>query len=80
MKLWIGNLDPQTTDEQLREFLGKYSTLRIAKITRVPGDGSRPAATLEFENPDFKAVYDAQRRLHGMHWNQRELFVQVTRD
>lgn len=80
MKLWIGNLDPETTDEQLREFLAKYSQLRIAKVSRVPGDGSRPAAMLEFENPDFKAVYDVQRRLHGMFWNRRELVVQVMRD
>lgn len=30
MRLWIGHLDPDTTEDELREFLGKS------------GDGSRP--------------------------------------
>ncbi|HKA42874.1 MAG TPA: RNA-binding protein [Burkholderiales bacterium] len=80
MKLWIGNLDPATTDEELRQFLAKYSKLEIVSLVRVPGDGSRPGAVLEFGSANSLAVYEAQRRLHGMYWNKRELNVQVMRE
>ena len=80
MKLWIGNIAPGTSDDEIRELLRKYAPkLACTSIERVDGDGSRPAAMLEFDKPDFTSIYDAQRRLHGMHWNKRELFVQVMR-
>src|SRR5262245_16589852 len=77
MKLWIGNLDPQTTDDELREFLGKYTKLKITEITRHPGDGSRPAAMIELEGTDLVALDAAQRRLHGMYWKNRALHVAI---
>ena len=77
MKLWIGNLDPQTTDDELREFLGKYCTLKVTGIERHPGDGSRPAVMLELEGSDLVALDAAQRRLHGMYWKNRPLHVAI---
>ena len=77
MKLWIANLDPQTTDDELRAFIRKYTALEIVKITRVPGDGSRPGAMLEFEGSDLAILDRAQRRLHGMYWKNRSLMVNV---
>ena len=77
MKLWIGNLDPQTTDDELREFLGKYTKLQISGLVRHPGDGSRPAVMLELEGDDIVALSDAQRRLHGMYWKNRSLHVAI---
>jgi RNA recognition motif-containing protein len=90
MKLWIGNLDPKTTDDELREFLKKYTKLTITGIVRHPGDGSRPAVMLELEGgfrsgrggrqgrqarqPHLDA---AQRRLHGMYWKNRPLHVAI---
>ena len=49
MQLWIGNLAPDTTDDELRELVRKYAKLEIARIAREEGDGSRPGAVLEFE-------------------------------
>jgi len=80
MKLWLGNLAPDTTDDQLREFLGKYTKIEFTQIVRVPGDGSRPAATLEFAGGDFTAVYQVEARLNGMFWNNRVLVAHVMRD
>ena len=77
MKLWIGNLDPQTTDDELREFLGKYCTMKITAIERHDGDGSRPAVMLELEGGDIVALDAAQRRLHGMYWKNRALHVAI---
>ena len=47
MKLWIGNIAPGTSDEELRAFLGKYGIENVASIEHVEGDGSRPAAVLD---------------------------------
>jgi hypothetical protein len=77
MKLWIANLDPQTTDDELRAFVRKYTALEVTGITRIPGDGSRPGAMLEFDGSDLAALDRAQRRLHGMYWKNRALTVDV---
>ena len=50
---------------------------RVLEIQRVDGDGSRPAATLEFADTPYGSVEKISMRLHGMHWKGRELFVQT---
>ena len=77
MRLWIGNLDPNTTDDELRELVAKYSKFKITAIERHPGDGSRPAVMLELEGGDLQALDAAQRRLHGMYWKKRQLHVAI---
>jgi hypothetical protein len=81
LKLWIGNIAPGTPDEEIREFVKKYAPdLECTKIQRVEGDGSRPAAVLEFADTPFGSLEAVSMRLHGMYWKERELFVQtVTR-
>jgi hypothetical protein len=77
MKLWIGNIEPGTSDEEIRDLVAKYAPdLQCTTIQRVDGDGSRPAAVLEFENPALGALDTAAMRLHGMYWKERALFVQ----
>jgi RNA recognition motif-containing protein len=77
-KLWIGNIEPGTTDDELREFVKKYSPdLEIEAIQRVEGDGSRPAASIEFVDTPYGSVEKISMRLHGMYWKGRELFVQT---
>ena len=78
MKLWIGNIAPGTGDEEIREFVKKYApNLECSKIQRVEGDGSRPAAMLEFDNPPLGALEGVSMRLNGMYWKERSLFVQT---
>jgi RNA recognition motif-containing protein len=81
VKLWIGNIAPGTSDDEIREFVKKYAPdLECKKIQRIDGDGSRPAATLEFADTPYGSVEKISMRLHGMYWKERELFVQtVTR-
>ena len=79
MNLWIGNIEPAVTDDDLKAFVAKYGCPAPDRIERVPGDGSRPAAVLVFDSAPDKAIYDAQRRLHDMYWKGRRLFVQTTR-
>jgi hypothetical protein len=79
MKLWIGNIAPGTSDDEICELLKKYAPdLECKKIQRVDGDGSRPAASIEFADTPYGSVEKVSMRLHGMHWKGRELFVQTT--
>ena len=78
MKLWIANIAPGTTDDEIREFVKKYAPdLEISKMQRVDGDGSRPAASIEFVDTPYGSVEKISMRLHGMYWKERQLFVQT---
>ena len=78
MKLWIGNITPGTSDEEVRELVRKYApNLECTSLQRVDGDGSRPAAVLEFADAPFGALEAISLRLHGMYWKERALFVQT---
>ena len=76
MKLWIGNIAPGTSDDELREFLAKYGVTTVASVEQVPGDGSRPAAVLEVASTP-EALMKVTERLNGMHWKGRTLVVQA---
>ena len=77
MKLWIGNLDAATTDDELRAFVRKYAGREIISLKHVPGDGSRPGVMLELEGAGAAELNQAQLRLHGMYWKNRALVTQV---
>ena len=78
MKLWIGNIAPGTSDEEICAFVKKYAPdLECVSVQRVDGDGSRPAATLEFAATPLGSVEQICTRLHGMYWKGRALHVQT---
>ena len=78
MKMWIGNVAPGTSDDDIRAFVKKYAPdLDCAGIQRVEGDGSRPAAVLEFPEAKSGAIEKAAMRLNGMYWKERQLMVQT---
>jgi RNA recognition motif-containing protein len=77
MKLWLGNIDPETTDDELRELVRKYAKLEVSGVAREPGDGSRPGAVLEFAEGDRAALYELRRRLNGLYWKNRSLTAHV---
>ena len=80
MKLWLGNIAPDTTDDEVRDLVSKYSPgLEVRKIDRIEGDGSRPAVSVEFVDAPFGAVEKIAMRLHAMQWKGRELFAQTMR-
>ena len=78
MKLWIGKIAPGTSDAEVQEFVRKYAPdLECTGIQRVEGDGSRPAAVLEFADPPLGALEKVSMRLNGMFWKERSLVVQT---
>ena len=78
MKLWIGNIAPEVSDDDLRALLQKYggAAVEVLSIEHVPGDGSRPAAIVEVAATS-DALYQITQRLNGMHWKGRSLTVQA---
>ena len=78
MKLWIGNIASHTPDAEIRALVKKYApALECTGIQRTDGDGSRPAALLEFASAPMGALESVSLRLNGMYWKSRALMVQT---
>ena len=78
MKLWIGNIAPGTSDEDILALVRRYAPdLECTMVQRVDGDGSRPGAVLEFAEVPLGSLEKVTLRLHGMYWKERTLFVQT---
>jgi hypothetical protein len=73
-KLWIANLPPDASDDDLRTFVAKYAPdAECTRVERVEGDGSRPAAMLTFPATAFGTAGKLAQRLNGMFWKGRTL-------
>jgi RNA recognition motif-containing protein len=76
MKLWLGNIAPDTSDDEVRAFLEKYGVPAVIAVERVAAEGSRPAAMVEVAAaPD--TLNRLTQRLNGMYWKGRSLTVQA---
>jgi hypothetical protein len=76
MKLWIGNIAPDASDDDLRALLDKYGSVTVQALERIPGDGSRPAAILDIAATS-EQMFQITQRLNGMYWKGRSLTVQA---
>jgi RNA recognition motif-containing protein len=78
MKLWMGNIAPGTSDDEIKEFLKKYAPdLECATIARIEGAGNRPAAMIQFQEGSKATLDHLGRRLNGMYWKGRSLVSTV---
>lgn len=77
MRLWLVNVDPETSDDELRDLVRRIARLEVASLTRVPGDGVRTAALLELEPASRASVEYAQQQLNGLRWKDRSLTAYV---
>jgi hypothetical protein len=72
--LWIANIAPGTSDEELKAFVHKYAPdIECTEILHVEGDGSRPAVAMAFSGKKFDSLGKLSLRLNGMYWKGREL-------
>ena len=79
MKLWLGNIAPGTSEDELKEFVKKYAPgLECRSIQRVEGDSSRPAAVMEFSGGGTIELEKLHLRLNGMYWKGRALVCSTT--
>jgi hypothetical protein len=77
MKLWISNLPPNRSDEDVSAFVRKYTRVEIDAMTRIDGDGSRPGVLIEIGGANQLMLLGMQRRLHHMFWDQHQLTVHI---
>jgi hypothetical protein len=78
--LMLGNIEPGTSDDEIREFLVKYGFPPYDEIEHVAGDGSRPAVALTFNLLDPEALRILQPRIHDLFWKNRRVAASVLRD
>ena len=77
MKLWLGNIAPETTDEEIKALVKKYAPeLSCTGIERVEGAGTRPGAMLEFAAAGAGGLDKLSQRLNGIYWKNRSLLCQ----
>ena len=74
-RLWIANIAPGTTDDEIKALVAKYSRdpMDCTEIQHVEGDGSRPAALMTFTGKKFDTLGNLALRLDGMFWKGRTL-------
>lgn len=78
-RLWLANLAPGTTDDELRALCARYAPgLECAEVRREDGDGSRPAAILSFAGKGVDSLAQLKHRLDGLYWKERRLACSTT--
>jgi hypothetical protein len=77
MKLWISNLPPEKSDEDVRAFVRKYTQVEIDAIVRIDGDASRPGVLIEIFGATELMLTGVKHRLDRMYWDQHELAVHI---
>ncbi len=76
MHLWITNLAPDITDDDLRDLLHRYGAPKVARIDHEPGNGSPPGVVIAFEGPvDHETLNGLERRLDRLYWKNCTLLV-----
>ena len=75
--LMLVNIDTATTDDEIREFLGRYGFPAFDEIERLPGDGSRPAVAVHFNAVEGAALRMLQPRINHLFWKKRQVDAMV---
>jgi hypothetical protein len=76
-KLWVANVEIDTTDDDIKAFLCGYGFPPFNTIDRVTGTGLRPAVMLGFDKVEPHMLRHLQPRVHGVFWKDRTLTVHV---
>jgi len=75
MRVWIGNLPPETTAEEVKELLVKYGFPEPTGMEPVPGDGTRPGMSVDFEGVPAEGIRPLIERVDGLFWKDRQIVV-----
>jgi hypothetical protein len=76
-ELWVSNIQKETSDDEIKQFLCGYGFPSFDWIQRIDGTGERPAALLGFNNVQGYALRSLQPRVHNLFWKSRTVTVQV---
>lgn len=74
-RLWIVNIAPGTSDDEIKALVVKYSgePIECTEIQHVDGDGSRPGVLMTITGKKFDTLGKLALRLNGMYWKGRPL-------
>ena len=73
-RLWLANIAPGTSDDELKELFKKYAPeLECIEIRHEEGTGVRPAALVAFTHKSFDSLGKLALRLNGLYWKERRL-------
>ena len=75
--LWMENVDADTSEAEIKEFLNRYGFPPFDAIQYVPGTGQHPAVVLSFNHVEEEALRLLQPRIHNIFWRDRTIAVQV---
>jgi hypothetical protein len=73
--LWISNVAPEASDDELVALVKKYCNRESEVVLRAEGDGTRPARMLEVSDLAFGDVEVMVRRINGLYWKNRMLLA-----
>jgi len=76
-ELWVGNIDHDASDQEIKDFFCRYGFPPFDTIQRVEGTGDRPAVVLGFNAAATHVLQSLQPRVHNIFWRNRTLVVQV---
>lgn len=77
--IYVGNVEWNTTDQELEELFASYGTVRIAQIIKDHVSGkSKGFGFVEME--DDEAAETAMKELHGTELRGRTLKINAARD
>lgn len=75
--LWLNNLPPDVTDDEIAGWLEKYGFPRCDEIMHVRNEGSSPAAIVSFPDVDEETLRRLQPRIHGVFVRNTTIRAQV---
>jgi hypothetical protein len=76
-ELWLSNIQKETSDDEIRQFLCGYGFPSFDWIQRIDGTGTSPAALLGFNEVQGYALRSLQSRVHNLFWKNRKVTVQI---
>ena len=72
-RLWIGNVPPAASDEELVELVKKYCGRECKIVERVDDGGATPGRVLEFAGLALGELDAIAQRIAGLYWKERAL-------
>jgi hypothetical protein len=75
--LLLGNVENETSDDEIKDFLVKYGFPAFDGIEHLPGDGSRPSVLLHFNEASPETLRSLQPRIQDMFWKSRKIHVEI---
>jgi len=79
-RILLSNLDPGTSDEELRAFLARFGMPPCSRTEHVPCKATRLAVELQFGEIDFGSLCFFLARIRDIFWKGRQISAVMLRE